>query len=493
MRAPKAPAARLRVDPEPAGEALSTPSGSRDDAPRRGSGSPWQPRPSRARASRRSWRLAGTAVRRSAAPRPGRSHLELAAGLGLWTAGIVVALRHSARPAGVLLAAAGPALFLGELPLPEAGGAFLFTAALVGGAAASTLAAAGSCSRAARPPVAGRRHRDRRARRGLPVAGDPPRRHLRPRRRGLLRVPSQSPARARRARLHNDLVRSGLYGAAGGAAALALLSPPLGETRGAGALERCACGLAGAASAALAAASFAHEARAARPCWIRQHMGSGSHNARCLGLLAAGVAVESLRTRLLSQRIAGLVSKPLRPRRAAGGACGERRRRRPVDRLPARRRQRDRRRRPACRTAGGRDGGDRRLREARGRGPASPCTRRGPADRPARQGRPKRRAGARARRLARGLRSELAELTASRARIVELGDSERRRLERDLHDGAQQRLIALSVALQQTPRNGPAVTRAREEILAALDELRVLAHGIYPAVAHRCGARRGPA
>ena len=57
------------------------------------------------------------------------------------------------------------------------------------------------------------------------------------------------------------------------------------------------------------------------------------------------------------------------------------------------------------------------------------------------------------------LRAQLAELQTSRARIVEIGDGERRRLERNLHDGAQQRLIALSVALQ--PTRGPRKCRSR--------------------------------
>ena len=77
------------------------------------------------------------------------------------------------------------------------------------------------------------------------------------------------------------------------------------------------------------------------------------------------------------------------------------------------------------------------------------------------------------------LRAQLDELTASRARIVEVADAERRRLERDLHDGAQPRLIALSVGLGSR-RNGAAAD-ARAEILRALDDLRTLAHGIHPA------------
>jgi signal transduction histidine kinase len=88
------------------------------------------------------------------------------------------------------------------------------------------------------------------------------------------------------------------------------------------------------------------------------------------------------------------------------------------------------------------------------------------------------------------LRAQLAELRASRARIVTAGDEERRRLERDLHDGAQQRLLSLGLALhlareQLGPnRNGAAeiLAEADAELRAALEELRKLAHGIHPAV-----------
>jgi PAS domain S-box-containing protein len=82
------------------------------------------------------------------------------------------------------------------------------------------------------------------------------------------------------------------------------------------------------------------------------------------------------------------------------------------------------------------------------------------------------------------------ELAASRARIVEAGDAERRRLERNLHDGAQQRLVALSLGLQVCERKlaegdeqaGGLLRRAREELADALAELRELARGIHPAV-----------
>jgi signal transduction histidine kinase len=88
------------------------------------------------------------------------------------------------------------------------------------------------------------------------------------------------------------------------------------------------------------------------------------------------------------------------------------------------------------------------------------------------------------------LRAQLAELRASRARIVSAGDEERRRLERDLHDGAQQRLLSLGLALQLAraklgpETNGAAdvLAEADAELHAALDELRELARGIHPAV-----------
>ena len=83
------------------------------------------------------------------------------------------------------------------------------------------------------------------------------------------------------------------------------------------------------------------------------------------------------------------------------------------------------------------------------------------------------------------LRSELAELAASRRRVIAAGDAERRRLERDLHDGAQQRLIMLQLALHKASAQGPAISReryasARRELGIAIEELRDLAHGIHP-------------
>jgi signal transduction histidine kinase len=86
--------------------------------------------------------------------------------------------------------------------------------------------------------------------------------------------------------------------------------------------------------------------------------------------------------------------------------------------------------------------------------------------------------------------AQLRALRASRARIVTTGDAERRRLERDLHDGAQQRLVGLSLALrlarvQPGAAADPDLTalldQADDRLRAAIGELRELAHGIYPA------------
>jgi len=84
----------------------------------------------------------------------------------------------------------------------------------------------------------------------------------------------------------------------------------------------------------------------------------------------------------------------------------------------------------------------------------------------------------------------LAELRASRERIVAAGDAERRRLERNLHDGAQQRLVSVALQLriiQGRVRTNPAVaeellTSASDELSQSLEELRELARGIHPAV-----------
>jgi signal transduction histidine kinase len=81
------------------------------------------------------------------------------------------------------------------------------------------------------------------------------------------------------------------------------------------------------------------------------------------------------------------------------------------------------------------------------------------------------------------------QLAASRARIVEAADVARRRIERDLHDGAQQRLVAVALGLRRvesTLEPGSEATRelaaARAELDAAVEELRELARGIHPSI-----------
>ena len=83
------------------------------------------------------------------------------------------------------------------------------------------------------------------------------------------------------------------------------------------------------------------------------------------------------------------------------------------------------------------------------------------------------------------LRGQLERLRRSRADVVAAGEAERRLLERDLHDGAQQRLVAFAFALgiarqHAAPERLAALADAQREVQAALAELRELAHGLYP-------------
>jgi signal transduction histidine kinase len=104
--------------------------------------------------------------------------------------------------------------------------------------------------------------------------------------------------------------------------------------------------------------------------------------------------------------------------------------------------------------------------------------------------------------------TSLVEVSESRARMIASADRERRRIERDLHDGAQQRLVALRIKLElaeEALRDDPAGARPRlqalgAEVEATLDEIRALAHGVYPplladqglAEAVRAAALRAP-
>ncbi len=98
------------------------------------------------------------------------------------------------------------------------------------------------------------------------------------------------------------------------------------------------------------------------------------------------------------------------------------------------------------------------------------------------------------------IRARLREVEESRARIVEAGDTARRQVERDLHDGAQQRLLTVALALKlargQLGRSAPEqiaalLDEAGDELSGALHELRELARGIYPVLLTDAGL--GPA
>ncbi len=92
------------------------------------------------------------------------------------------------------------------------------------------------------------------------------------------------------------------------------------------------------------------------------------------------------------------------------------------------------------------------------------------------------------------LKARLQELQGSRSRVIEAGQSERKRLERNLHDGAQQRLVALSLELAMLgnrlgddPDARARVERAKDQVTLSLGELRDLARGIHPAVLSASG------
>jgi signal transduction histidine kinase len=101
--------------------------------------------------------------------------------------------------------------------------------------------------------------------------------------------------------------------------------------------------------------------------------------------------------------------------------------------------------------------------------------------------------------MAGSLQTSRAELTASRARVVAAGDQSRRRIERDLHDGAQQRLVSLALELRQAEATVPAEQQELRERLAetargvagVLEDLQEISRGIHPAILSEGGL--GPA
>src|SRR5712692_784871 len=93
--------------------------------------------------------------------------------------------------------------------------------------------------------------------------------------------------------------------------------------------------------------------------------------------------------------------------------------------------------------------------------------------------------------------AQVDELRQSQGRLVEAADNERRRLERDLHDGAQQRLVTLLLSLQlakaevlhrSDPTTSHLLDQSIRSLRQALDELRNLARGIHPTILREAGA-----
>jgi signal transduction histidine kinase len=94
-------------------------------------------------------------------------------------------------------------------------------------------------------------------------------------------------------------------------------------------------------------------------------------------------------------------------------------------------------------------------------------------------------------RLAAQVRAQLEEVRASRSRIVEAADAERRRIERDLHDGAQQRLVTLAMRLDLAKLGADdaaaILDSTRSELLEAVSEVRQIARGLHPTILTEAG------
>jgi signal transduction histidine kinase len=94
-----------------------------------------------------------------------------------------------------------------------------------------------------------------------------------------------------------------------------------------------------------------------------------------------------------------------------------------------------------------------------------------------------------------GLQAQMEQLRLSRARLVEAGQSERRRLERDLHDGAQQHMLAIALHIEHAriragePEVERSLQQIKDEMQGALSEIRDLARGIQPGVLVQAGLR----
>jgi signal transduction histidine kinase len=417
------------------------------------------------------------------------SVVQVGAAVGAAAAGMVLALDRRVTACGVMLALTGPAILLAQVPIPDAGSALLFTAALTGGSLAAALAG----SAALTCPVARLRRSDW-AIVGLSlvtagvIRGLLPAAVFDPRAAGCFNCPGNLVEVRADSPLYAALVHWGLVLTIVSGAVLAaragwrwLRAPRIVR------IVNAPLVLGGAAISVLAAAAALHILllpalgidSTLRTWWLAQ--------CALVAVMAGGVAASGLRARWLAGKVTGVVlaavpdAESLRgtlaatigdpdltlvfPRGDGTVVDATGRRADEADRSLA-----------VVRVIRA----DRAVAEVRyGASLAGASHQLAAAVRAA--GLAIEHVAASARLLA-----ELAELSASRQRIVEAGDAERRRLERDLHDGAQQRLIALQVQLQMASSTAPpalsaSYAAARREVGVALEELRDLAHGIHPA------------
>jgi signal transduction histidine kinase len=418
---------------------------------------------------------------------PWESVVQVGAAVAAVAAGAVLMLEHRITACGLLLALTGPAILLAQLPVPDASSALLFTTGLAGASLAPALAG----SAALTCPVAPLRRLDWAAvmlslvTAGV-ILGLLPAAVFDPRAAGCFSCPGNLAEVHANLSLYAALARWGLIltvawgiGLAARAGWRGLRAPRIVRMVNAPLI------LSGAAISLLAAVAALHTLMQTtteidatlRALWLAQ--------CGLVGLMAAGVAANDLRARRLARQVTQAVLAAVPDATAlitALASCiGD----------------------PQLALVFPREGGavDADGRPARKAGDSVAVIRVTRPDGPVAEVRYSAKLTGAAYQLVAAVRAaglviehvaaqarllaELAELAASRQRIVEAGDAERQRLERDLHDGAQQRLIALQVSLQLAGQAAPAETEsyvaARQAVGVALEELRDLAHGIHPA------------
>ena len=409
--------------------------------------------------------------------------LELAAGLGTAGAGARLWRRRGYGLAGTLLVATGLAVFLQQLPMPGDGGPLPFTAGLVGGAMTGTLAGSAALSV---PGVARRPWDAPLAIAALAIAalglGLIPAVLFSPKANGCFSCAGNLVLIESDPSAYNELVSTSLKASAIACALLGALiilrviaRPDLLRSVAAPII------VGGAAAAGLAAALFAHEAELGLPeidgvthaLWLGQ----------CAWLVAGatGLALVSLYVRALRQKVASMVLKAQPSahvlRAALRATLGDAHLEIVFPRADG-----------APLDAEGRE-----VPPASEDISVAAITRHGELIAQLRHTEWLSHTPERLIEAAKGaglalehaslharLKAEIYELAASRARIIEMGDAERRRLERNLHDGAQQRLISLAMDLSSAPGPDGEVAQAKYAVQHALDSLRSIAHGIHP-------------